>query len=111
MTHYSRYPFAHRVAETLGLCLTGTLGLLLDAKQAELLPAIAPILDQRYNLRLYPALDTTAAVLKLARVTLKNTRSESKLRGLLATAGVWCLVCLAFNLKHMHTLYQRTGMI
>jgi hypothetical protein len=25
-------------------------------------------------------------------------------RGLAAAAGEWCLVCLAFNLKRMHTL-------
>jgi hypothetical protein len=26
------------------------------------------------------------------------------LRGLAATAGEWCLVCLAFNLKRLHVL-------
>ena len=26
------------------------------------------------------------------------------LRGLWAAAGAWCLVCLAFNLKRLHTL-------
>ena len=30
---------------------------------------------------------------------------QFSLRGLLAAAGEWCLVCLAFNLKRMHTLY------
>jgi transposase len=29
---------------------------------------------------------------------------QFSLRGLLAAAGEWCLVCLAFNLKRMHTL-------
>jgi transposase len=31
---------------------------------------------------------------------------QFSLRGLLAVAGEWCLVCLAFNLKRMHTLYM-----
>jgi len=26
------------------------------------------------------------------------------LRGLVAAAGEWCLVCLAFNLKRLHVL-------
>jgi len=29
---------------------------------------------------------------------------QFSLRGLIAAAGEWCLVCLAFNLKRMHTL-------
>ena len=29
---------------------------------------------------------------------------QFSLRGLLAAAGEWCLVCLAFNLKRMHVL-------
>jgi predicted nucleic acid-binding protein len=37
---------ARQVAETLGLCLTGTLGLLLDAKRAGLVPKVSPVLDQ-----------------------------------------------------------------
>jgi transposase len=31
---------------------------------------------------------------------------QFSLRGLRATAGEWCLVCLAFNLKRLHTLLQ-----
>lgn len=30
---------------------------------------------------------------------------QFSLRGLVAAAGEWCLVCLAFNLKRMHTLW------
>jgi transposase len=30
---------------------------------------------------------------------------QFSLRGLMAAAGEWCLVCLAFNLKRMHTLW------
>jgi predicted nucleic acid-binding protein len=37
---------ARQVAETLGLCLTGTLGLLLDAKRVGLIPKVSPVLDQ-----------------------------------------------------------------
>ncbi|GAC1347424.1 MAG: hypothetical protein NVSMB27_12810 [Ktedonobacteraceae bacterium] len=29
---------------------------------------------------------------------------QFSLRGILAAAGEWCLVCLAFNLKRFHTL-------
>lgn len=35
---------------------------------------------------------------------------QFSLRGLLAAAGEWCLVCLAFNLKRLHTLYQVQGL-
>jgi len=31
---------------------------------------------------------------------------QFSLRGLKAAAGEWCLVCLAFNLKRMHTLWS-----
>lgn len=57
---------ARRVAETLGLRLTGTLGLLLDAKRAGLIPAVGPLLDQLQALRFRVAPHTRAAVLKLA---------------------------------------------
>lgn len=57
---------ARRVAETLGLRLTGTLGLLIDAKKAGLIPAIAPLLDQLQALRFRVSPHTRAAVLKLA---------------------------------------------
>jgi transposase len=36
---------------------------------------------------------------------------QFSLRGLLAAAGEWCLVCLSFNLKRMHTLYLAKGLI
>lgn len=36
---------------------------------------------------------------------------QFSLRGLKAVAGEWCLVCLAFNLKRMHTLYLAKGLI
>ena len=36
---------------------------------------------------------------------------QFSLRGLLATAGEVCLVCLAFNLKRMHTLDLAKGLI
>lgn len=57
---------ARWVAETLNLRLTGTLGLLLDAKRAGLVPAVAPLLDQLQALRFRIAPSTHAAVLKLA---------------------------------------------
>jgi len=57
---------ARQLAEALSLRLTGTLGLLLDAKRAGLLPAVGPQLDclQELHFRLAP--HTRAAVLKLA---------------------------------------------
>ena len=36
---------------------------------------------------------------------------QFSLRGQWAVAGEWCLVCLAFNLKRMHTLYLAKGLI
>jgi hypothetical protein len=36
---------------------------------------------------------------------------QFSLRGLLAAAGEWCLVCLAFNLKRMHSLFQAQGLL
>lgn len=57
---------ARRVAETLGLQFTGTLGLLLDAKRAGLVSEIAPLLDQLDALRFRLAVHTRRAVLKLA---------------------------------------------
>lgn len=36
---------------------------------------------------------------------------QFSLRGLSAAAGEWCLVCLAFNLKRLHTLYLDQGLI
>lgn len=35
---------------------------------------------------------------------------QFSLRSLAAAAGEWCLVCLAFNLKRMHSLYQEQGL-
>lgn len=35
---------------------------------------------------------------------------QFSLRGLLAAAGEWCLVCLAFNLKRMHILFLEQGL-
>jgi predicted nucleic acid-binding protein len=57
---------ARRVAESLNLCLTGTLGLLLDAKQAGLIPQVRPLLNQLQILRFRLSPVTYQAVLKLA---------------------------------------------
>jgi len=55
-----------RVAVMLGLRLTGTLGVLLDAKRAGLIPAVGPVLDQLQALRFRLASHTRTAVLALA---------------------------------------------
>jgi transposase len=36
---------------------------------------------------------------------------QFSLRSLLAATGEWCLVCLAFNLKRMHTLFLEQGLL
>jgi len=54
------------VGRALGIRLTGTLGLLLDAKRADLVPTVAPLLDQLQALCFRLAPHTRAAVLKLA---------------------------------------------
>jgi predicted nucleic acid-binding protein len=57
---------ARRFAESLGIHLTGTLGLLLDAKQAGFISQVRPLLDQLQKLRFRLSLVTYQAVLKLA---------------------------------------------
>jgi predicted nucleic acid-binding protein len=58
--------FARRVAESLRIPLTGTLGLLLDAKRAGLITNITPFLDALQRLRFRLAPHTRRAVLKIA---------------------------------------------
>jgi predicted nucleic acid-binding protein len=55
-----------RAAELLRIPLTGTLGLLLDAKKTGLVPAVMPLLNQLDRLRFRVSTTTRAAVLKLA---------------------------------------------
>ena len=57
---------ARRFAETLNLRLTGTIGLLLDAKRAGLISAVAPLLDQLQELRFRLASHTRRAALRSA---------------------------------------------
>lgn len=57
---------ARRLAETLKLRLTGTVGLLLDAKRAGLIESIAPCLDRLQTLRFRLSPRTREAVLRLA---------------------------------------------
>lgn len=57
---------AREMAETLDLRLTGTLGLLLDAKKAGLIPALRPLLDELQSLQFRLAPRTYSAVLHLA---------------------------------------------
>jgi predicted nucleic acid-binding protein len=57
---------ARRVADSLGLHFSGTLGLLLDAKRAGLIPAVSPLVDQLQALRFRVAPHTRRAVLALA---------------------------------------------
>ena len=55
-----------RAAELLGIRMTGTLGLLLDARKKGLILRISPLLDELDRLRFRVSPATRAAVLKLA---------------------------------------------
>lgn len=57
---------ARVVAETLGIRLRGTLGVLLDAKRAALIPSILPVLDQLRALGFHLHPKTRAEILKRA---------------------------------------------
>jgi predicted nucleic acid-binding protein len=57
---------ARQVAKILQLRVTGTLGILLDAKQAKIIPAVRPLLDQLDTLGFRLAAHTRTAVLSLA---------------------------------------------
>ena len=57
---------AREMADTLDLHFTGTLGLLLDAKKAGLIPALRPLLEELHSLRFRLAPHTYSAVLRLA---------------------------------------------
>jgi predicted nucleic acid-binding protein len=60
---------ARRYARFLGISFTGTLGVLLKAKQSGYLPNIAPLLDRLESLRFRLAPATRQAVLTLAGET------------------------------------------
>lgn len=57
---------ARRIAQTQGIRVIGTLGVLLEAKRAGHVPLIRPYLDQLDTLRFRLASHTREAVLKLA---------------------------------------------
>ena len=57
---------ARQIASALQLRITGTLGILIDAKRTALIPVIRPQLDQLHNLGFRLAAHTRAAVLKIA---------------------------------------------
>ena len=57
---------ARNVARTLGLKMTGTLGLLLDAKRARRIERVTPLLNELESLGFRLADHTRAAVMKLA---------------------------------------------
>ncbi|MBI4522415.1 MAG: DUF3368 domain-containing protein [Deltaproteobacteria bacterium] len=56
---------ARQVARTLRLRITGTLGILIDAKRLGIISAVAPFLDQLQSLGFRLAPHTRAAILKL----------------------------------------------
>jgi len=72
-------------------------------------PDAAPRIKMAYKLQT----DIGKAIYRLRKCTVEPVIGIIKevlgfrqfsLRGLAAAAGEWCLVCLAFNLKRMHTL-------
>jgi predicted nucleic acid-binding protein len=60
---------ARRVAEILEVRFTGTLGLLLDAKQKGLVPALRPLLDELQTLRFRVSPQTRSTILDRAGET------------------------------------------
>ncbi|ETX05103.1 DUF3368 domain-containing protein [Candidatus Entotheonella palauensis] len=60
---------ARQVAAALDIRFRGTLGLLLDAKQAGLVPAVTPLLDQLQALRFRLSSHTREMILNLAGET------------------------------------------
>jgi hypothetical protein len=57
---------ARQYARILNLKLTGTLGVLLKAKEAGLIPALAPVVERLQHLRFRMDAETCQAVLRLA---------------------------------------------
>lgn len=57
---------ARRVAQAMEIRLTGTLGLLLDAKKAGLVNAVSPLLERLQELRFRLAASTRVTILRLA---------------------------------------------
>jgi uncharacterized protein len=57
---------ARRHAQLLGLTVTGTLGVLLRAKESALIPAVVPLIDRLEHLGFRLAAETKAAVSRLA---------------------------------------------
>jgi hypothetical protein len=75
----------------------------------------SPKVKMAYKLQtdIGPAMFFITAIYRLRKCTVEPVIGIIKevlgfrqfsLRGLAAAAGEWCLVCLAFNLKRMHTL-------
>lgn len=71
---------ARRVAIAKGIPIKGTLGLLLDAKQAGQLTAVKPSLDRLQELGFRLAKETREAVLKLAGESQDSTTEEQRYR-------------------------------
>jgi len=63
---------ARQVADSLNIKLMGTLRVLLDAKLAGMVPAVAPLLDQLQSLRFRVDQKTRLAVLKMAGEIVLN---------------------------------------
>jgi hypothetical protein len=80
------------------------------------LPEASPKVKMAYKLQT----DIGKAIYRLRKCTVEPVIGIIKevmgfrqfsLRGLTAAAGEWCLVCLAFNLKRMHSLFQAQGLL
>jgi transposase len=76
----------------------------------------SPLVKMAYKLRT----DIGQAIYRLRKCTVEPIIGIIKeilgfrqfsLRGLAAAAGEWALVCLAFNLKRLHILYQEQGLL
>ena len=76
----------------------------------------SPIIKMAYKLQT----ETGKTIYRLRKCTVEPVIGIIKeilgfrqfsLRGLWAAAGEWCLVCLAFNLKRMHSLNLDRGLL
>lgn len=77
---------------------------------------VSPLVKMAYKIRT----DIGQAIYRLRKCTVEPIIGIIKeilgfrqfsLRGLAAAAGEWALVCLAFNLKRLHILYQEQGLL
>jgi len=71
---------ARRVAEVLGLRLTGTFGLLLNAKKRRLISAVRPVIDQLESLQFRVSGQIDPAACKRSRIPASRSDIQSAIQ-------------------------------